>query len=424
MTFTRFIGLVAAAAVGAAATLPAQVPSDDSSFVLSSDDPARAPSPFIGNGRIGLVIPALGLGPAESYVAGLYEEAPGDVPRIAGIPVWIPLGVCHRAGCLDSTAVARGQLQGYHQSLDLRSGTARTEYDWVSSGNRVATRVESFVSRADGRTGATRLELTPAQAGRYHVRFALAGRAAPRRLALGRIERADPAWRPPDIWYPGHMTVRSRRVTLEPNGARLDLTATPGRTRHPAESDGTDRLAGQSGGLRGAAGGRGRLGAGRGQLRRAAPAALRVHPDRDHDDDVPGDDRCRLTRLLGPARRRQRGGVGEALDHGHPDRGQPGAAAGGALDALLPAGQRGRGHRAGRAPDGALQRRLLRPHLLGLRTPWMFPPVAAPGCPRSGCPWSTASPTLPRWRRRAGPRRRVHRHRSSPGTSSSWSRSG
>ena len=97
----------------------------------------------------------------------------------------------------------------------------------MSGEERATVRVESFVSRADGRVGATRLELTPAQAGRYRVRFALAGRAPPRRLALGRIERADPAWRPADIWYPGHMTVRSRRVTLEPTGARLELTATP-----------------------------------------------------------------------------------------------------------------------------------------------------------------------------------------------------
>jgi trehalose/maltose hydrolase-like predicted phosphorylase len=223
----HLIGLVAVAAVGAAAALPAQVSSDDSSFVLSSDDPARSPSPFIGNGRIGLVIPALGLGPAESYLAGLYEEAPGDVPRIVRIPVWTPLGICRRAGCLDSTAVTSGQLQEYHQSLDMRSGTARTEYEWASGDERTRVRVESFVSRADGRTGATRLELTPGQAGRYRVRFALAGRAPPRRLALGRIERADPAWRPADIWYPGQMTVRSRRVTLEPTGARLELAATP-----------------------------------------------------------------------------------------------------------------------------------------------------------------------------------------------------
>ena len=76
MSFTRLIGCVAAAAVGAAATLPAQVSSDDSSFVLSSDDPARTPSPFIGNGRIGLVIPGFipsPLGEVVEYVPSLVE---------------------------------------------------------------------------------------------------------------------------------------------------------------------------------------------------------------------------------------------------------------------------------------------------------------------------------------------------------------
>ena len=193
----HLIGLVAAAAVGAAAALPAQeVSSDDSSFVLSSDDPARAPSPLIGNGRIGLVIPRWARS-RRVLCRGAVQGGAGRRAADRRIPVWLPLGICPGRGCLDSTAAAHGQIEGYRQSLDLRSGAARTEYEWVSGGERATVRVESFVSRADGRTGATRLELTPAQAGRYRVRFALAGRAPPRRLALGRIERADPAWRPP-----------------------------------------------------------------------------------------------------------------------------------------------------------------------------------------------------------------------------------
>src|SRR5687768_16242141 len=60
----------------------------DSSFLLSTSDPNRSPSPFIGNGRIGVVIDALGIRGTESYKAGLYEEAPGDVPRIVTMPAW------------------------------------------------------------------------------------------------------------------------------------------------------------------------------------------------------------------------------------------------------------------------------------------------------------------------------------------------
>jgi protein-glucosylgalactosylhydroxylysine glucosidase len=226
----RLAAAAAGPALGAALALAlgaAPLPAQDSLWVLDSRDPARTPSPFIGNGRIGLVIPALGLGPAPSYRAGLYEEARGDVPRIVEAPGWTPLGICRRGGCLDSAAVGAGLIQDYHQALDLRSGTVRTEYDWVTGDDHAAVRVESFVSRADARLGATRLELTPAGAGRYRVRFALVGRPPPKRLALGRIQRADTAWRPANIWYPGWMVVQSRGVTLESNGATLALTASP-----------------------------------------------------------------------------------------------------------------------------------------------------------------------------------------------------
>src|SRR6185503_13306935 len=70
----------------AAQASPAQ--STDSTFLLQSSDPARRPSPFIGNGHLGMVVPALGLGPAPAYMTALFEEAPRDVPRIVRIPGW------------------------------------------------------------------------------------------------------------------------------------------------------------------------------------------------------------------------------------------------------------------------------------------------------------------------------------------------
>jgi hypothetical protein len=244
---------VAGLALGAGLALapgPSPLAAQDSLWVLDSRDPARAPSPFIGNGRIGLVVPALGLGPAPSFRAGLYEAARGDVPRIVQLPAWTALGICRRGGCLDSSVVGAGEVQDYHQALDLRTGTVRTEYEWVTGDDRATIRVESFVSRADPRLGAIRLELTPAAAGRYRVRYALAGWPAPRRLALGRLERAQPAWRPADLWYPGQMVVRSRQATLEPNGARLGLTATPvgrrARLRQTARARWPSGLAGAS----------------------------------------------------------------------------------------------------------------------------------------------------------------------------------
>ncbi len=216
--------------------LPSSAGAQDSAFHLATDDPARAPSPFIGNGRIGIVIPALGIGASNSFMAGLYEHAPGDVPRIVGLPAWNALAVSDGDRWLDSAAVPDA-IQDYRQVIDMRAGTARTSYDWVSGTRRTTVRVETFVSRADSHLAATRLTLTPHFAGRLRVRFAIVGRPPPRRLPLATAPRADPKWGPVDVWYPGHSVVRSRAAAGVRHGARLSLTATPeGRTTVLAEA--------------------------------------------------------------------------------------------------------------------------------------------------------------------------------------------
>ncbi|HEU4525487.1 MAG TPA: hypothetical protein VFR62_10730 [Gemmatimonadales bacterium] len=213
-----------------APALTAPVFAQDSAFHLTTNDPSRSPSPAIGNGRIGVLIPALGLGATPSFMAGLYENAPGDVPRIAALPSWTGIAVFDGERWLDSTAVT-GAVRGYRQVVDMRTGTARTSYEWASGARRTGVAVETFVSRADSHLAGVRLDLTPRAAGRMRVRFALVGRPPPRRLQLATLSRADPAWRPPDIWYPGHMVVRSRAAARRTSGALLALTSTPaGRT--------------------------------------------------------------------------------------------------------------------------------------------------------------------------------------------------
>src|SRR4051794_21514502 len=77
--------VLAGSALLAQQTVPA---AQDSSFELSTNDPGRSPSPFIGNGHLGVVIPALGVGASPSIMAGMYEEAPADIPRIVAVPAW------------------------------------------------------------------------------------------------------------------------------------------------------------------------------------------------------------------------------------------------------------------------------------------------------------------------------------------------
>jgi trehalose/maltose hydrolase-like predicted phosphorylase len=205
-------------------SLRAQAPpqSDrDTSFLLSTNDPGRAPSPFIGNGHLGLVIPALGLGPSPAFMAGLYESAPGDVPRIVAIPA------SNGAAWLDSAAVEHNEIDAYRQVLDMKTGTARTSYHWAQSGKQISVRVLTFVSRADPRLAVLRLDLAPLYTGRMGVRFAIIGQPPPKRLELAKIEKADPDWKPEDIWYPGQMIVRSRLASRTKNGAQLSILSLP-----------------------------------------------------------------------------------------------------------------------------------------------------------------------------------------------------
>jgi len=215
----------------------------DSSFLLITEDPARAPSPFLGNGRFSVVIPPLGFGPSLSFRGGLYEHGPGDVPRIAALPTWNGVAVAdgsawlqaqlppdssvHGDRWLEPLAPAVGSLHGYRQVLDMHSGTARTSYEWANQDRRTSMVVESFVSRAAPGVAATRLQLTPRQQGRMRVRFTVAARPGPRRLALNRIKQLESEWGHGKIWYPGHMVVLSRSATRLRDGARLWMISTP-----------------------------------------------------------------------------------------------------------------------------------------------------------------------------------------------------
>ena len=235
-----------AGALGTVAAMPSAPPAaqasraepSDTAFHLTTTDPARTPSPFLGNGRLSVVLPALGIGATPSFVAGLYEEAPGDVPRIAAIPAWNAIAVHDGAAWigLDSTPPAGTELRNYRQTLDMRTGLASTEYEWTAGERRTGIRVEAFIARDASRLAAVRLRVTPHHRGRMRVRFALAAWPPPQRLALARLEQAPTDWRPADIWYPGHLAIRARGAEPAAGGGVLSLVASPaGRATRVAQ---------------------------------------------------------------------------------------------------------------------------------------------------------------------------------------------
>src|ERR1043166_6957739 len=150
--------------------LAVSLAAQDSTFVLTTTDPTyRAPA-FLGNGAFSLVGTPLGTTPSRSFAAGVYDHAPGDVPRIAALPAWSEIDVSDGDGWLNETRPDTGALPHYRQTLAL-----------------------------------FRVPLGPQSAGRVTLRFPLREWPPPRRLALARLERSEPQWTLDSVWYPGHL---------------------------------------------------------------------------------------------------------------------------------------------------------------------------------------------------------------------------
>ncbi len=210
--------------------LAAGAAAQDSSFILTATDPAYRTPAFLGNGAVSLVTSALGITPAASFAAGVEDAAPGDVPRIAGLPAWNPLDVWDGEAWLGAAPRDTAHLRGYRQTLDTRDGELRTDYEWADGARQTAVSVEAFVSRADPDVAAVRLSLAPRQGGVLAVRASLREWPAPERLALARLERSEPDWTAGRVWYPGHVTVRTRDATARRDGGELFVSgATDGR---------------------------------------------------------------------------------------------------------------------------------------------------------------------------------------------------
>src|ERR1043166_8692115 len=80
--------------------------------VLLAAPTYRAP-PFLGNGAFSLVGTPLGTTPSLSFAAGVYDHAPGDVPRIAALPAWSEIDVSDGDGWLNEPRPDTSALQNY-----------------------------------------------------------------------------------------------------------------------------------------------------------------------------------------------------------------------------------------------------------------------------------------------------------------------
>lgn len=203
----------------------------DSTFLLVAERPSPDFPAALGNGRFSMLTSPRAISPTRSFLAGLYEHVPGDVPRIAALPAWNEIDFHDGKAWLGRAALADSVLRSYRQTVDMYDGAVHTSYDWVDGERRTSVRVHAFVSRADPALAAVRLEVVPHYAGRVRTSFTVRPWAAPPRLALAQLARIDPSWGNAKLWYPGHMTARSRHAEQRPWGGLLWMTSRPAGAR-------------------------------------------------------------------------------------------------------------------------------------------------------------------------------------------------
>ncbi len=214
--FACTLVLVSAAVLHAAA---------DPTFVLETRSLRPYTPAYLGNGQVGIATSPLATKPSQCFMAGVYDHAPGDVPRIALIPAWNAVDVHNGRIWLNSVPAAAVVVHDYHQALDMYEGALHTQYEWADGKRTIRVHLEHFVSRADPGLGAVRLKLTPEFAGTVRVRLGLSAWPPPNRLPLEKLEKlegeaATNQWR---TWYPGHMVVRSRKSAAQAGGGLVQM---------------------------------------------------------------------------------------------------------------------------------------------------------------------------------------------------------
>lgn len=193
---------------------------DDGGAGWAADSETYAPedfhaAPYVGNGRIGTVLPPSGGGyhdygdgvqtafPLQqsrytgTYLAGFYARQAvsqnmwNNTQVIAALPAWS--GFTVGVGGKDyGPGVDPAAVRDYRQTVDFRAATVTTTAQWVpDADHRVDVRYETFVSRSRPDLVVQKLTITPHFSGRLDVVDAIDGSAARRVTPVS--ANADPA---------------------------------------------------------------------------------------------------------------------------------------------------------------------------------------------------------------------------------------
>jgi trehalose/maltose hydrolase-like predicted phosphorylase len=180
----------------------------DAAWSLSTSrfDNSFEAEPYVGNGYLGLRIPAAGMGfvgdlgkvgwplgterIASAIAAGVYAKvADGTIyhePKqvIALLPTWSTLTFADSSGVYSPATASATNISDYRQTLELRTGFVTTSGIWTSpGGNKTRFVYRVATDRARSHIAIVTLELTPMWTGKAVVSSVLDGAGA-RRLDL------------------------------------------------------------------------------------------------------------------------------------------------------------------------------------------------------------------------------------------------
>jgi len=182
----------------------------DSSFIYKNNSLDNYIPTYIGNGYFSLASTPMGSSPAESYMAGVYDEAPKDISRNAILPEWNEFNLKINNVWLNDT-VNKIKPENYLQKIDMHSGILTTSYSFTSSGKSSDVKITSFISRADKNIAVVKFDVKPLFSGNIEIRFPLKERKPPVRMPLAELKNVA-GWAPdvwPPVWYGGFIKLNS-----------------------------------------------------------------------------------------------------------------------------------------------------------------------------------------------------------------------
>jgi len=188
----------------------------DSSFVFTTHTQENYFPTYLGNGYLSLASTPLGCDAAESYLAGVFDEAKGDVPRIAALPEWNEINIKIGDSWLNDSN-KDFSITNYTQSIDMHSGILRTSYAISNQDKAAEINIETFICRDKDNIAALKIEVKPLFNGKVQLNFPLQERKPPERYNLAILKTikgyTNDKW--PYVWYPGFIKVTSVKSDLK-----------------------------------------------------------------------------------------------------------------------------------------------------------------------------------------------------------------